>query len=237
MDRLHQSQIKAYREAAIHSIKEWSASLPLQPMEEGDSKTAFVGRCIAAAGTSAAGMNGHALPNWELATAKATAINEIRKRANATYEKYHPVEEDVVAAEETKTEQAADKNEAGTATADATADETDGDGGADTEDGEMTGDDEISDEDGEVDTSTPGATTTTKVAKPTQAKYTHPNRKKQNVGGNIINNNKNGGTQVRKKGTNAKAGYRTNNNNNNRGGPANRGGRRGGRGGGNRVQK
>ena len=170
MDRLHQSQIKLYRDAAILSIKEWAVSLPLQPMEEGDTKTAFVERCITA-GT--AGIN--ALPNWELVTAKATAINEIRKRANATYEKYHPVEEDVVEEEQ-------QANEAGTVGASE-------DGGADTEDGEMTGDD-ISDEDDEAGSAgamdTTGATTisttTAKVTKQQPAKYAHPNRNKQKGG-------------------------------------------------------
>jgi len=86
MDKLHQSQVKAYRETAIYSIKEWASSLSLQPMEERDTKETFVNRCVSA---------GTTVPNWQLPNAKAVAITEIRRRADAAYEKYHPAEENM----------------------------------------------------------------------------------------------------------------------------------------------
>lgn len=154
MVRLHQSQINAYRQAANKSIKDWAMSVPLQPMEDGDTKIVFAERCAAAINTTAVGS--YALPNWRLATAKATAITEIRKRATAAYEKYHPVEEDV--AEKKNGDEAGSTNKA-----------NGGDNGTETEDGEMAGDD-LSVEDGE-----------TKAAKQATAKYTHPNRNRLKI--------------------------------------------------------
>mmetsp|Transcript_9115 Transcript_9115/g.19732 ORF Transcript_9115/g.19732 Transcript_9115/m.19732 type:complete len:216 (+) Transcript_9115:1170-1817(+) len=150
MERLHQSQIIAYRKAAVKSIQDWTLSVPLGPMEEGDTKQAFVERCVPTITTTGTGAN--TLPNWHLATAKATAIAEIRKRAIETYEKYHPTEEAV--AEE------GNADEAGNA-----------DNGTGNEDGEVTGDD-ASDEDGEAKTTKQAAT----------AKYVHPNRNKKGNG-------------------------------------------------------
>ncbi|MGK3733592.1 MAG: hypothetical protein ACI8RD_009361, partial [Bacillariaceae sp.] len=189
--------VKAYREAAIQSNNEWFLSLPLQPMEEGDTKDTFVDRCILA-------VEQITVPNWKLPNTKATAINEIRKRANATYEKYHPIEED-------GEEEVAEEEE---------ADEAEGSG--------ETGD-EISEDDGDEDNGEVGPAgamdidVTTKTKQPAQNAHPNPNRNKRKGGNNNNNNNKN--TTVRKKPT-AKGGYR------NKGGPANRGGRgRGGRGG------
>jgi hypothetical protein len=195
MDKLHQAQVKAYREAAVQSVKEWALSFPLQPMEEGDSKIVFVNRCITSI-TTASGAN--AMPNWKFENAKATALNEIRKHANATFEKYHPAEEDVPDKENEKNP-AAVSGEAGTA--DEAEDESEG--GGDTEDGEMTGDDDnVSDQE------------------QTTGKYVHPNRKKNKVAGVKK-------TTTLKKGTRAKNGFR-NNNNNKGGRGARRGGRGGG---------
>jgi len=232
MDKLHQLQVKAYRDAAVQSVKEWANKFPLQPMEEGDSKIAFVNRCIASI-IKASGAN--SFPNWKIENSKLIVMNEIRKRASATYEKYHPAEEDVPV----KTKQI----EKVTATVDAPAiataasgeteaanDTEDGEmaseDGAITEDGEMTGDD-----DDEVD----------KDVTPGNGKYVHPNRKKTrsaDVQKNV----------ALRKSTRVKNTFRGNNSNNNNGGRgrvaggrtrgAQRGGRgSGGRGGGNRPQK
>lgn len=91
IDKLHQSQVKAYRDFAIRSIKDWASSLPLQPMVEGDTKESFVERCVSA---------GTTIPNWQLPDTTVTAINEIRKRAISAYEKYNPVEKNIIEAEE-----------------------------------------------------------------------------------------------------------------------------------------
>jgi hypothetical protein len=193
MDKLHQSQVKAYREAAIQSNKEWFLSLPLQPMEEGDTKDTFVDRCILAAEQIA-------VPNWKLPNTKATAIDEIRKRANATYEKYHPIEED---GEEEIVEDEADEAEGSGETGD-----------------EIAEDDGV-EENNEVG---PGATetdATTKTKQQTRNANPNPNRNKRKGGNN--NNNKN--TTVRKKATTVKGGYRNKGGPANRGGR--RGGRGG----------
>ena len=193
MDKLHQSQVKAYREAAIQSNKEWFLSLPLQPMEEGDTKDTFVDRCILA-------IEQITVPNWKLPNTKATAINEIRKRANATYEKYHPIEAD---GEEEIIEDEAD--------------EADGSG----EIGDEISEDDGDEENGEVG---PGATdtdATTKTKQQTRNANPNPSRNKRKGGNN--NNNKN--TTVRKKPTTAKGSYRNKGGPANRGGR--RGGRGG----------
>jgi len=157
MDKLHQSQVKAYREAGVQSIKEWTQSYPLQPMEEGDSKITFVNRCIASI-TTATGANG--LPNWKVDNAKLTAMNEIRKRACATFEKYHPAEEEVPDKENKKV--ATVTGETGTAD----EAENESEGGGETEDGELTSDgDEAFD------------------AEQTTGKYVHPNHKKNRIAG------------------------------------------------------
>jgi len=142
MDKLHQSQVQAYREVATASVKEWTQSYPLQPMQEGDSKIAFVNRCIASI-TSASGEDG--LPNWKLNTTKLMAVNEIRKRANATFEKYHPTEENTPDAENDKTTTITTATSVEVGTADEAED--DSEGGVETEDGELTGDDaDVSDQ-------------------------------------------------------------------------------------------
>ena len=181
MDKLHQSQVKAYREAATKSIKEWAQSFPLQPMQEGDSKIVFANRCITPV-TSASGENG--LPNWKLNTAKLTAVNEIRKRAHATFEKYHPAEEDMPDAENEKTTTVATSTSVEVGTADEAED--DSEGGEETEDGELTGDDaDVSDQER------------------TSGKCAGPNRKKAKSSGVKK-------TVVQKKGTRPKSGYRNN---------------------------
>jgi hypothetical protein len=207
MDKLHQAQVKAYQEAAAQSVKKWAVSFPLQPMEEGDSKTVFVNRCIASI-TNASGAN--TMPNWKFENAKATALNEIRKHANAMFEKYHPAEDNVpdkVKVNEKSPAAAVAAVEGGTGTADEAEDESEG--GAETEDGEMTGDDDnVSDQE---------QTTTG------NGRYVHPNRNKKNKVAGVKK------TMPLRKGTRAKTGFR-----NNKGG---RGAGRGGRGRGNRVQK
>jgi len=179
MEKLHQSQVQAYREAATRSVKEWAQSFPLQPMQEGDSKIAFVNRCISSI-KSESGENG--LPNWKLNTAKLTAVNEIRKRANATFEKYHPAEENTPNAEDEKATTITTATSGENGTADEAED--DSEGGVETEDGELTGDDvDVSDEE------------------QTNSKPVAPNRKKTRSAG--IKK-----AAVQKKGTRPKSGYR-----------------------------
>lgn len=181
MDKLHQSQVQAYREAATGSVKEWAQSFPLQPMQEGDSKITFVNRCIASI-TSPSGENG--LPNWKLSTAKLTAVNEIRKRACATFEKYHPAEEDIPDAEDEKITTITAPASGEARTADEAED--DSEGGEETEDGELTGDDaDVSDQE------------------PTNGKSAPPRRKKNRVAGVKK-------PVPQKKGTKPKGGYRNN---------------------------
>lgn len=235
MDKLHQSQVKAYRDAAIQFVKEWAQKFPLQPMEEGDSKIAFVNRCIASI-TKASGAN--SLPNWKIENTKLTAMNEIRKRASVTYEKYHPAEEDVpVKAKENEKVTAAAATTAAPAIATAASGETEA--ANDTEDGEMTGEDGAITEDGEMTGDDDDEVD--KDATPGNGKYVHPNRKKTksaDVQKNV----------ALRKSTRVKNTFRGNNSNNNNGGRgrgaggrgrgAQRGGRGGGgRGGGNRPQK
>ena len=195
MNKLHESQIKAYREAAVQSIKEWALAFPLQPMEEGDSKLTFVNRCTA---SLAKATGAQALPNWKLGSAKATALIEIRKRANATYDRYHPAGEST--SDEKENEKAATENSE-------TAKKADGPSGGVTaeEDGELTGDDcDISDQG------------TESANKKKTGRYVHPNKKTAKFGAA-----KN--TVAHKKGNNAKGGFR-----NNKGGRGSRRGGRGG---------
>lgn len=79
--------MKAYRDYAIRSITNRALSLPFQPMNEGDTKDAFVERCVSAADRIA-------VPNWQLPDTTTIAINEIRRRAIIAYEKYNLVEND-----------------------------------------------------------------------------------------------------------------------------------------------
>jgi len=176
LDKLHQSQVKVYREAAVQSVKEWALSFPLQPMEEGDTKIAFVNRCIASISGS------KLLPNWKLDNLRIIAINEVRQRANATYEKYHPVEEDVPDKENEKAAAAVMGGEAGTIN----GAEVHSEDGVDTEDGEMTGDDDDKSE-----------------SEQTTSKYVHPNRVKTRSAGVQK-------SIALRKGTRAKSGFRNN---------------------------
>lgn len=87
MDELHHSQIQAYREAAVKALREWcQTEVLLEPMEEADTENAFVERCVAAY------TNGKILlPRWHLdVQTKNVVVIEIRKRARATFAKYHP---------------------------------------------------------------------------------------------------------------------------------------------------
>lgn len=203
MDSLHQSQVKAYNEAAIKSVKEWASSFPLQPMEEGDTKLAFVNRCIASTAAAA-----NTLPNWKVDNTKTTAMNEVRKRAVATFEKYHPAEDDTIDKEDEKANAISASASGEAETADEAEEESDD--GAMTEDGELTGDDDDNDNNDPPNQEQ----TTTKTIK--------PNRKK----GKAVGLKK---SMAQKKGTRAKNGFR-----NNKGG---RGARRGGRAGGRGAQK
>ena len=179
MDKLHQSQVQAYREAATRSVKEWAQSFPLQPMQEGDSKIAFVNRCISSIKSDSGDIG---IPNWKLNTAKLTAVNEIRKRANATFEKYHPAEDDAPDAEDEKNTAITTTTSGEVGTADEAED--DSEGGVETEDGELTADD--------ADVSDP---------EQTNGKHVAPNRKKARSTGVKK-------AVVQKKGTRPKSGYR-----------------------------
>jgi len=202
MDKLHQTQVAAYRLAAFQSIKEWAKSFPLQPMEEGDSKIAFVNRNIASMRSD------KTMPNWKLDNAKITAMNEIRKRANETFDKYHPPEEEDAPDNKEDEKALATAASGDSASAEEGEEDESAEDGEETEDGELSGDENMSDQE--------QPTTTTTTAKPT-----HPNAKKKGLGGKKTGPNK--------KGTRAKGGFR-----NNKGG---RGARRGGRGGGGRGGK
>jgi hypothetical protein len=86
---LHQSQVKAYREAGLKALKDWAQSLSLEPMEDSDTKESFSKRCVLAS-------RSHEVPNWSgiLESSKIVSL-EIQRRALETYEKYHPVGEQV----------------------------------------------------------------------------------------------------------------------------------------------
>ena len=58
-------------------------------MEDSDTKEIFVQRCIAALGTGKV-----QVPNWKGLEISKVVNSEIKKRAEETYDKYHPVEEE-----------------------------------------------------------------------------------------------------------------------------------------------
>lgn len=250
VEDLHQSQIQAYREAAVKALRDWAQSsegAPLAPMEDNDTEDSFVDRCISRT-TS--------WPNWRLDSAKMVVVMELRKRARATFAKYHPEDSH----SKKNHSNAMDANGSTTTTAAVKAimaantaknndvdpknieeeennnddDEADDDDDDDEEDGEM---DEDDDDDGDqddgqvVDATKPssnGGGQQPKASAPAgDAAAGSTNKKK-------ASNSKNTGTKkrkvtVRKKGTNAKQTGQTRNSKG--GGPSNRG-RRSGRGGG-----
>lgn len=102
MDDLHQSLVQAYRVAATEAIQSWAMTAPLEPMEEHDTEVTFVDRCVSAlvngkqdatAASSSSSSTLSPIPNWKLDNVEELATDEIRKRARAVYEKYHPTEE------------------------------------------------------------------------------------------------------------------------------------------------
>ncbi|KAG7362305.1 hypothetical protein IV203_025971 [Nitzschia inconspicua] len=207
VDSLHQSQVAAYREAATKAIKEWAMAFPLEPMEDGDSEQAFVDRCTSALTfvPSREGAAQHTWPNWKLENSKALASLEVRKRARAIYEKYHP------ARDEGKAEGQDKENDEDGSTDDGEGTEETGD--ENEEDDEMDGE-EGGEEDGavhETNNKSPDIN-----PKPRQSKNSSNNNKAKRKTGNNKNN------IARKKGSSTK-GFRK--------GQSARGGRRGGRGG------
>lgn len=85
IEDLHQTQVQAYREAAVKGLREWAQSeASLEPMEDNDTDTAFVERCVTAI------LSNSSWPNWRLDSAKMVVVIEIRKRARAVFAKYHP---------------------------------------------------------------------------------------------------------------------------------------------------
>mmetsp|Transcript_18181 Transcript_18181/g.45008 ORF Transcript_18181/g.45008 Transcript_18181/m.45008 type:complete len:199 (-) Transcript_18181:1751-2347(-) len=83
-ENLHESQVKAYKEAGTKALKEWADALALEPMEEGDSKETFVQRCVLS-------LRKAEPPLWPgVEGPKKFIREEVQKRALATFEKYHP---------------------------------------------------------------------------------------------------------------------------------------------------
>ena len=70
-------------------MNEWAQAFPLEPIEDSDTKEIFVQRCIAALGTGKV-----QVPNWKGLEISKVVNSEIKKRAEETYDKYHPVEEE-----------------------------------------------------------------------------------------------------------------------------------------------
>lgn len=215
LEELHQSQVKAYREAATRAIQSWATALPLEPMEENDTEETFVDRCVSALVSS--GNSGDAttssaaspmIPSWKLDSAKALASDEIRKRAKAVYVRYHPADDeangDILVAGDAEGEGEDGED-------DKTGDEA--------EDGEE--DENSNEEEGKVEQQKePGTVSGSNAKQQPQARNTNRNNKSK--GGSDSNTKS---TPVKKKATNAKS-YRGSRS------QANRGGRRGGRGGG-----
>jgi len=81
---LHESQVKAYREAGTKALEEWADALSLEPMDEGDSKEIFVRRCVLAIRKAEA-------PLWPgVENSKQLIREKVQNRAMETFEKYHP---------------------------------------------------------------------------------------------------------------------------------------------------
>jgi hypothetical protein len=228
MDDLHKSQIQAYRLAATEAVQSWAMAVPLEPMEEHDTEESFVDRCVSAlafgkrrtGGSSSSTSSWSSIPNWKLDNIEELASDEIRKRAKAVYEKYHPAEEigEVDMARDAATEGVLEDDLP-------TADEDDDEHHEGEED-----DEESREEDGELDKHE-GIAVGSATGATTDATKQNPN------GRNTNRNNRKGGTTnttseatpVKKKAP-IKRTYRGNRS------QASRGGRRGGRGGGGNVR-
>ena len=80
---MHQSQVQAYREAAVKALRAWAQTeAPLAAMNDNDTQDAFVERCVMATLQQS-------WPNWQLDSAKMVVVIEIRKRARTTFAKYN----------------------------------------------------------------------------------------------------------------------------------------------------
>ena len=79
--------MQAYREAAVKALRQWcQTEAPLEPMEEADTESTFVERCVASCTSGNA-----SLPRWHLdAKTRMVVSIEMRKRARATFAKYQP---------------------------------------------------------------------------------------------------------------------------------------------------
>ena len=91
LEDLHKKQVKAYLEAAKKALEEWAvATIPLQPMEDTDTKESFVQRCIATLVKPQIPP-----PNWKGGILVSKVVSStIKKRAEETFDKYHPVGND-----------------------------------------------------------------------------------------------------------------------------------------------
>lgn len=88
---MHKKQVKAYLEAAQKALEEWAvATIPLEPMEDTDTKESFVQRCIATLAKLQI-----LPPNWKGGIPVSKVVSStIKKRAEETFDKYHPVGND-----------------------------------------------------------------------------------------------------------------------------------------------
>lgn len=102
---MHKSQVHAYQQSAQNALVEWINSVPLEPMEENDSEESFVERCVTAMGLVK-------IPDWKHDDLQSLVSAEVRKRAKATYAKYHP-DEDAEDGEEGDEEEDVDEGEGG----------------------------------------------------------------------------------------------------------------------------
>ena len=195
---LHQTQVQAYREAAVKGLREWAQSeASLEPMEDNDTEGAFVERCVTAIQSSCS------WPNWRLDSAMMVVVIEIRKRARAVFAKYHPI---ATAVEDTSTV------ENTTTTAKPVMDTNPSQNNSnsnkeeaenhDTEDGEDAAEDDGEVEDGEMDDDDPDEDG--QVDENEASKLGDNGTKKKNT--NSKNNNKKKKVVVRKKTTNSKPG-------------------------------
>ena len=162
---MHQSQLLAYREAATEALREWARTMaPLPPMEDHDTQHTFVERCVSTLVTSSSSW-----PQWRIPTAKMVVSLEMRKRARATFAKYHqddhaaePEKEAVAAAvpvvaaapdqDQAKDDAAQVSNDEDNA--DENLDENDEEGEADEEEGEMDDNEDNEEDDGPLDDET-----------------------------------------------------------------------------------
>ena len=197
VDDLHQSQLLAYREAATEALREWARTMaPLPPMEDHDTQHTFVERCVSTLVTSTTSP----WPQWRIPTAKMIVSLEMRKRARATFAKYHqddpPAEPDKEAAVAVAApEQEPAKDDAAQVSndednAEENVDENDEEGEVDEEEGEMEDEDDNDEDDGPLDDEAGAG----------KAASSHAGGKKKNFKGQ----NKRKKVIARKKATNAK---------------------------------